>query len=54
MKGHLKTRPNLAKKLAPKLVGDSKKLRSKTGWKPSVDFKRMVEILVDSEKKRKA
>ena len=49
MKGRLKTRPNLAKKLAPKLVGDSKKLRAETGWKPSVDFRRMVEILVDAE-----
>ncbi len=49
MKKHLKTRPNLAKKVSPKLVGDSTKLRRKTGWKPTVTFERMVEILVDSE-----
>jgi GDPmannose 4,6-dehydratase len=49
MKGRIKIRSILAKKLAPKLIGDSGKLRRTTGWKPSVSFERMVEILVDSE-----
>lgn len=49
MRGHLKTRANLVKKISPKLVGDAGKLRRVTGWKPSVNFKKMVEILVDAE-----
>jgi len=49
LKGHLKSRSNLAKKLAPKLVGNSGKLRRVTGWKPTVSFKEIVKILVDSE-----
>lgn len=49
LKGNLKTRSNLAKKLAPKLVGNSGKLRRTTGWKPTVSFQEMVGILVDSE-----
>jgi len=50
-KGRLKTKGKIAKKLPSKLVGNSKKLRRTTGWKPTVSFKEMVEILVDSELK---
>jgi GDPmannose 4,6-dehydratase len=30
------------------LVGDATKLRSRTGWAPSVTFEQMVAILVDA------
>lgn len=49
LEGHLKSRRNVAKKLAPKLVGNAVKLRRTTGWKPTVSFEEMVRILVDSE-----
>jgi GDPmannose 4,6-dehydratase len=34
------------------LVGDSRKLRALTKWAPSVDFRQMVELLVDAEMRR--
>jgi GDPmannose 4,6-dehydratase len=49
MKRHVKTKTNLAKKLAPRLVGNPAKLRRITGWKPTVSFAEMVELLVEAE-----
>ncbi len=34
------------------LVGDSSRLRERTGWHPSVTFHEMVRLLVESEKNR--
>jgi GDPmannose 4,6-dehydratase len=39
---------------AAALVGDSSKLRRKTGWAPSVSFADMVRLLVDAELRRTA
>ncbi|MFA7379339.1 MAG: GDP-mannose 4,6-dehydratase [Bacteroidia bacterium] len=39
----------LIKKQKRNLKGDSSKLKKLTGWQPSVDFKEMIHILVDSE-----
>jgi GDPmannose 4,6-dehydratase len=34
------------------LIGDSSKAREKLGWKPAVDFKRLVEMMVDADVER--
>jgi GDPmannose 4,6-dehydratase len=34
------------------LLGDSSKARNKLGWKPSVDFKELVKIMVDADLKK--
>ena len=39
----------LSKKQKNIFCGDSSKLRKKTNWKPSVNFKGMVQLLVDTE-----
>jgi GDP-D-mannose dehydratase len=39
---------------AAALVGDSTKLRRRTGWAPSVTFADMVRLLVDAELRRTA
>jgi GDPmannose 4,6-dehydratase len=33
------------------LLGDSSKIRSKLGWKPKVDFKELVKMMVESDMK---
>jgi GDPmannose 4,6-dehydratase len=38
--------PSLVRATSAVLVGDSTKLRERTGWKPSVDFEQLVSILV--------
>ncbi|WP_141730831.1 GDP-mannose 4,6-dehydratase [Oligoflexus tunisiensis] len=44
-------RPSIIVRPPAVLIGDSTKLRNRTGWKPSMDFKAMVELLVDAELK---
>ena len=53
---HVATEPSLLTRSASRaaLVGDSTKLRSKTGWAPSVTFAEMVRLLVDAERRRNA
>ena len=43
---------NLTRPADPKLlVGNSSKIRKELGWKPSVTFEEMVEIMMDNEMK---
>jgi GDPmannose 4,6-dehydratase len=46
------TRPNEV----PQLLGDSTKARTLLNWKPKVDFKELIKMMVDSdyEEERKA
>jgi GDPmannose 4,6-dehydratase len=49
---HVLLNPNALGRKAPQalLVADCSKLRSLTGWQPEVDFRQMVQIMVDAEK----
>jgi GDPmannose 4,6-dehydratase len=53
---HVGTDSSLITKARPAaaLVGDSSKLRRRTGWAPSVSFADMVRLLVDAELRRTA
>ena len=46
--------PSIIGKPRTVLVGNSTKLRSVTGWSPSVTFQQMVELLVDAEIERRS
>jgi GDPmannose 4,6-dehydratase len=45
-RGHVVEDPAVVKGPQAVLVGDASKLREKTGWKPTIDFPRMVRLLV--------
>jgi GDPmannose 4,6-dehydratase len=49
---HVQVEPGIIGKPRTTLVGDSTKLRTATGWSPSVTFQQMVELLVDAELQR--
>jgi GDPmannose 4,6-dehydratase len=49
---HVEVRPSLIVKRPIELVGDNTKLRTETGWSPSVSFRDMVRLLVDAELQR--
>jgi GDPmannose 4,6-dehydratase len=49
---HVEVEPSIIGKPHTALVGDSTKLRTVTGWLPSVTFRQMVELLVDAEIER--
>lgn len=49
---YVEVKPGIIGKARSVLVGDSTKLRSATGWSPSVTFRQMVELLVDAEMQR--
>jgi GDPmannose 4,6-dehydratase len=49
---YVEVEPAIIGKPRTALVGDSTKLRTATGWSPSVTFEQMVELLVDSELQR--
>jgi GDPmannose 4,6-dehydratase len=51
-KDHVQENTNflLRKSLQCVLVADSSKLRSSTNWKPEVDFRQMVSLMVKAEK----
>ena len=49
---HVEVEPAIIGKPRSTLVGDSTKLRTATGWSPSVTFRQMVELLVDAEVQR--
>lgn len=51
---HVEVAPGIIGKPRTVLVGDSTKLRTATGWSPSVTFQQMVELLVDAEIQRVA
>ena len=36
------------------LLGDATKARTELGWSPSVDFKQLIEMMVDADVKRLA
>lgn len=42
----VETQPSILTKKSVLLVGDSNKLRSATGWKPSISFAEMIRLLV--------
>jgi GDPmannose 4,6-dehydratase len=47
---HVEQDPTLVSPAQATLVGDSTKLRARTGWRPTIDFEEMVKRLVlDSE-----
>lgn len=43
---YVDVQPSILQKDLPKLVGDSSKLRSHTGWHPTVNFPEMVSLMV--------
>jgi GDPmannose 4,6-dehydratase len=45
-RAHVEEVPSLVRATRATLLGDSTKLRERTGWKPSVGFEQLVEILV--------
>jgi GDPmannose 4,6-dehydratase len=49
---YVEVEPAIIGKPRTTLVGDSTKLRTTTGWSPSVTFEQMVELLVDAELRR--
>jgi GDPmannose 4,6-dehydratase len=49
---YVEENPTLVRKPERTLVGDASKLRSATGWKPSVDFQGMVKLLLDGARSR--
>ena len=50
---HVESNPSvITKKSAATLVGNSSKLRGKTGWSPSVTFPEMIRLLIDAEFRR--
>jgi GDPmannose 4,6-dehydratase len=48
-RAHVEERPGLITKRKSNLVGDASKLRSATGWQPSVSFEEMVARLLPNE-----
>jgi GDPmannose 4,6-dehydratase len=51
---HVEVDQSLINKRHTELIGDSSKLRARTGWSPSVSFAEMVRLLVDAELRRNA
>jgi len=53
---HVESDPSLITKSTPAtvLTGNSRKLREKTGWQPSLAFPDMIRLLVDAELRRTA
>jgi GDPmannose 4,6-dehydratase len=45
-KSHVVENPSLIGSPKPTLVGNPTKLKQMTGWRPSVSFEEMVELLV--------
>jgi len=45
-KAHVEETPSLVRATRATLIGDSSKLRARTGWKPTLGFEQLVEILV--------
>lgn len=48
-RAHVQEDPSRLKGATGTLVGDASKLRSRTGWKPTVSFDEMVKILVTAK-----
>jgi GDPmannose 4,6-dehydratase len=46
--GHVEENPAVIVRHTGNLVGNAAKLRSRTGWKPSVTFREMVRLLVEA------
>jgi GDPmannose 4,6-dehydratase len=54
-KKHVKLDPHLIRPAeVDHLIGDSSKARAQLGWKPAVDFKNLVEMMVDADIERLA
>jgi hypothetical protein len=45
---HVREDRSLLTRTSPTRIGDSTHLRNATGWKPTVSFTGMVDILVDA------
>ncbi|MGA7123880.1 MAG: GDP-mannose 4,6-dehydratase [Polyangiaceae bacterium] len=45
-KAHVEETPSLVRATRATLIGDSSKLRERTGWKPTLKFEQLVEVLV--------
>lgn len=50
---HVEERPDIVRKPHRVLIGDSSKLRSATGWSPTVSFEEMVRRLVEAASQAK-
>lgn len=48
---HVSTKPELLMRQNPPRIGDATRLRTDTGWSPSISFEEMVRRLVDAEKR---
>jgi GDPmannose 4,6-dehydratase len=51
---YVEENPALVRKPDRTLIGNPGKLRSTTGWKPSVDFDEMVKLLLEGARKRQS
>jgi len=50
---HVRIDPNLLRPAeVDHLLGDASKARAKLGWTPSVDFRQLVEMMVDADLQR--
>lgn len=49
-RNYLSARPQKLSRQNSTRIGDSSRLRSRTGWKPSVTFEQLVGLIVDAEK----
>ena len=47
-KSHVEENPSVLQRRRPALVGDASRLRTRTGWRPTVTFPEMVARLVES------
>ncbi|MFE7799662.1 GDP-mannose 4,6-dehydratase [Nocardia sp. NPDC057440] len=46
---HVRERPSVLTRHQQPLVGDARRLRERTGWRPSVDFRGMVRVMLAAE-----
>jgi GDPmannose 4,6-dehydratase len=52
-KKHVKLDPKLIRRAeVDHLIGDARKAHDKLGWTPAVDFKRLIEMMVDADIER--
>jgi len=50
---HVETEPSLVSRQPRKLVGNPQRLKEATGWRPSVGFSQMIQILLAAEERRR-
>ena len=52
-RGHVREDPQIVRKRRRTLLGNSDKLRQRTGWKPSVTFAEMIGLLLQAQEKNR-